>query len=111
MGLRRPPSPLEDLSSETDSDSPEASFRPTDVSDDSGSETAQSSTDLTSPEPPRLPASDPRSERRPGAWAMADYSDDPDDDTDEDIHDVPLDYGRSKTTRARGERIERRWHK
>lgn len=105
MSLLRPPLPLEDLLSEIDSDSSEASFQPTDISDDS-----ESSTDLTSPEPPRLPESRPRSERRPGSWALADYSDDP-DDTDADIQDVSLDYGRSENTKAQGDRIEKRWHK
>jgi len=94
-----------------DSDSSEASFRPTDVSDDSESEKDASSTDLTSPEPPRLPGSRPRSERHPYSWALADYSDDPDDDTDEDIQDDPLDYGRSENMKTRGERVETRWHK
>lgn len=94
-----------------DSDSSEDSFRPTDVSDDSESENDATSTDVTSPEPPRIPGNRPRSERRPGSWALADYSDDPDDDTDADIQDVPLDYGRSENTKARGDRIEKRWHK
>jgi len=111
MGLPRPPSLPKDLSSETDSDSSEASFRPyADVSDPE-SDTDPSSTDLTSPEPLRLPASRPHFERRLGPRALADYSDDLDDDTDKDIQDVPLDYGRSENTKIRGERIEQRWHK
>jgi hypothetical protein len=39
------------------------------------------------------------------------YSDDPNDDTDEDIANVPLDYGRSDKTKLRRAHIERRWHK
>ncbi|KUL81310.1 hypothetical protein ZTR_09549 [Talaromyces verruculosus] len=39
------------------------------------------------------------------------YRDEPDDDTDEDIANVPLDYGRSGKTKITGSRIEERWHK
>jgi hypothetical protein len=39
------------------------------------------------------------------------YRDEPDDDTDEDIANVPLDYGRSGKTKIKGARIEERWHK
>lgn len=39
------------------------------------------------------------------------YRDEPDDDTDEDIANIPLDYGRSGKTKIRGSRIEERWHK
>ena len=42
---------------------------------------------------------------------LPEYSDDPDDNTDEDIAKVPLDFGRSKFTRTRTTRIEERWHK
>jgi hypothetical protein len=112
MGLRRPGPPPKELSSGMESDSSEASFRPySDTSDESYPETDATSTELTSPEPPRLPSSRPRSEQRPGLEALADYSDGPDDNTDEDIHDVPLDYGRSENTKIRGKRIEQRWHK
>ncbi|KAJ5904637.1 hypothetical protein N7504_007020, partial [Penicillium tannophilum] len=37
---------------------------------------------------------------------LLDFSDDPDDDTNEDIANVPLDYGRSEKTKVRGVRIE-----
>ena len=43
--------------------------------------------------------------------ALPEFSDDPDDETDEDIADVPLDYGHSKETKLRRQRIEHRWHK
>jgi hypothetical protein len=39
------------------------------------------------------------------------YSDDPNDDTDEDIANVPLDYGRSDKTKLRRAHIEGRWRK
>ncbi|KAL1873654.1 hypothetical protein Plec18167_006171 [Paecilomyces lecythidis] len=42
---------------------------------------------------------------------LPDFSDDPDDDTDEDLREVPLDYGRSQKTKTRRVRIEQRWHK
>ncbi len=67
--------------------------------------------DLTSPEPSRLLASHPRSERRQGRCALADYSDDPDDNTGGDIQDVTIDYELSEETKPRGERIEQGWHK
>jgi hypothetical protein len=38
------------------------------------------------------------------AGVLPDLSDDPDDDTDEDIANVPLDYGRSEQTKVRGRR-------
>jgi hypothetical protein len=38
-------------------------------------------------------------------------SDDPDDETDEDIANVPLDYGQSDQTKTWRQRIEHRWHK
>lgn len=46
-----------------------------------------------------------------GPEYLPDFSDDPNDDTDEDLADVPLDYGRSVKTKRRGTRIEQRWHK
>ncbi|KAF7587244.1 hypothetical protein BBP40_007516 [Aspergillus hancockii] len=46
-----------------------------------------------------------------GPAVLPDYSDDPDDDTEEDLADVPLDYGRGPKTKQRGERIEQRWRK
>ena len=42
---------------------------------------------------------------------LPDFSDDPNDDTDEDLADVPLDYGRSVKTKRRGARTDQRWHK
>ena len=67
------------------SDLSEASFRH--YVDVSGSESDiyRNTTDLTSLEPPHRPLSRPRSERRLGPSALADYSDNPDDDTDKDI--------------------------
>ncbi|OQE10077.1 hypothetical protein PENFLA_c095G09143 [Penicillium flavigenum] len=50
--------------------------------------------------------------RRPAdTGVLPDFSDDPDDDTDEDLADIPLYYGRSDQTKDRGRRIEKRWHK
>ncbi|KAJ5611981.1 hypothetical protein N7510_005175 [Penicillium lagena] len=42
---------------------------------------------------------------------LPEFSDDPDDETDEDIANVPLDYGQSDQTKTRRQRIEHRWHK
>lgn len=45
---------------------------------------------------------------RVGLDMLPDFSDDPDDDTDEDIVNVPLDYGRSDRTVVRRVRIKQR---
>lgn len=39
------------------------------------------------------------------------WSDNPIDDTDEDISNVPLDYGRSEKTKAQAQRIQHRWQR
>lgn len=113
-------SDIPDPSSATDSDTSGVSFRPDfDATDDSDSRDASTSTGLTNPEPSCLPdgrsgpsTSLKRPVRRPAdAGILPDFSDDPDDDTDEDLADIPLDYGRSDQTKVRGRRIEKRWHK
>lgn len=42
------------------------------------------------------------------AGVLPDFSDDPNDDIDEDIINVPLDYRRLEKTKVRGRRIEKR---
>lgn len=103
-----------------DSDTSGVSFRP-DYSDSDESDASQApgSTAQTSPEPSqqsehrdRVSGSSKPSMRGPvRTGILPDFSDDPDDDTDEDIADIPLDYGRSEKTKVRGVRIEERWHK
>jgi hypothetical protein len=109
-----------DPSSATDSDTSEVSSWPDfDDTDDSDYGKISNTTEQTIPEPTCLPdnrsrpsTSPKRPLRRPvDAGALPDFSDDPDDDTDEDIANVPLDYGRSDQTKVRGRRIEKRWHK
>ncbi|CAG8146657.1 unnamed protein product [Penicillium nalgiovense] len=109
-----------DPSSATDSDTSGVSFRlDFDATDDSDSGEATNSTELTTPEPTCLPDNRSRPSTRPNrpvrrpadAGALPDFSDDPDDDTDEDIASVPLDYGRSDQTKVRARRIEKRWDK
>lgn len=113
-------SDIADLSSATDSDTSGVSFQPDiDATDDSDSGEASNSTELTTPEPTCLPDTRSRPSTRPkrpvprpaDAGVLPDLSDDPDDDTDEDIANVPLDYGRSEQTKVRGRRIEKRWDK
>lgn len=80
------------------------SFRPDfDTTDDSDSRDALNSTGLTTPEPTYLPddRSGPSTRlklpvRRPAdASVLPDFSDNPNNDTDEDLADIPLDYRRS----------------
>lgn len=113
-------SDVADLSSATDSDSSGVSFQPDiDATDDSDVGEASNSTELTTPEPTCLPDNRSRPSTRPkrpvcrpaDTGVLPDFSDDPDDDTDEDIANVPLDYGRSEKTKVRGRRIEKRWDK
>jgi hypothetical protein len=113
-------SDVADPSSATDSDTSGVSFRPDfDATEDSDSGEASNSTELTTPEPTCLPDNRSRPSTRPNrpvrhpadAGALPDFSDDPDDDTDEDIASVPLDYGRSDQTKVRARRIEKRWDK
>lgn len=113
-------SDVADPSSAIDSDTSGVSFQPDfNATDDSDSGDASNSSGLTTPEPTCLPddRSGPstrpkRPVRRPAdAGVLPDFSDDPDDDTDEDLADVPLDYGHSEKTKVRGRRIEKRWHK
>lgn len=113
-------SDVADPPSATDSDSSGVSFRPDfDATDNSDSGKASNSTELTTPEPTSLHDDRSGSSTRPkrpvrrpaDAGVLPDFSDDPDDDTDEDLVDVPLDYGHSEKTKVRGRRIEKRWHK
>ncbi|KAJ5454029.1 uncharacterized protein N7458_004985 [Penicillium daleae] len=97
-------SDVADLSSAIDSDTSGVSFEPDfDATDDSDSGDASNSTGLTTPEPTCLP--DNRTGRlncltqpvrcSTDTDVLPDFSDDPDNDTDEDLADIPLDYGRS----------------
>ncbi|KAJ5415003.1 hypothetical protein N7509_000101 [Penicillium cosmopolitanum] len=88
---------MSDQSIGNESDTSGGSFRPDCDGEESDDGQLRGSTAQTSPEIPPLP------DRR--------ENDDPDDDTDEDIANVPLDYGRSDQTLVRRARIEQRWHK
>ncbi|CAG8901459.1 unnamed protein product [Penicillium egyptiacum] len=108
---------LSDQALGNESDTSGVSFRPDDSdSDESDADQAPGSTTQTSPEPSRssehcdgvLSSSKPSVR---GSGILPDFSDDPDDDTDEDIANIPLDYGRAEGTKVRGVRIEQRWHK
>lgn len=111
---------LSDQAPEDDSDSSCVSFRP-DCSDndESDGDQAPASTAQTSPRPSwsseqceGVSGSSKPNVRGPvRSGVLPDFSDDPDDDTDEDIANIPLDYGRSEKTKVRGVRIEQRWHK
>jgi hypothetical protein len=71
------------------------------------------STTLTRPEPalePDVPPRPGRTRPHPASSEAPEYSDDPDDDTDEDLANIPLDYGRSEKTIRRRIQIEERWH-
>jgi hypothetical protein len=77
-------------------------------------------TDVTVPDSPKpaavhggrsLPRAQNKARPSQAQVDLPDFSDDPDDDTDEDLADVPLDYGRGLKTKQRGDRIEKRWHK
>ncbi|CAG7927890.1 unnamed protein product [Penicillium olsonii] len=109
-----------DQAPEDDSDSSCVSFRPDcSDSDESDADTAPASTAQTSPKPSRSSeqcegvsgTSKPNVRGPVRSGVLPDFSDDPDDDTDEDIANIPLDYGRSEKTKVRGVRIEQRWHK
>lgn len=111
---------LSDQVLEDDSDISGVSFRPDySDSDESDADQAPGSTTQTSPEPSRSPehydgvsrSSKPSVRGPVRSGNLPDFSDDPDDDTDEDIANIPLDYGRSEKTKVRGVRIEQRWHK
>ncbi|OQD66239.1 hypothetical protein PENANT_c372G01737, partial [Penicillium antarcticum] len=102
-------SDVADPSSATDSDTSGVSFRPDfDATDDSDSGEASNSTELTTPEPACLPKNRNGPSTRPkrpvrrlaDADVLPDFSDNPDDDIDEDLADVPLDYGHSEKTKA-----------
>ncbi|KAI2697980.1 hypothetical protein CBS147354_9889 [Penicillium roqueforti] len=117
---RRSMSDVADLSSATDSDTSGVSFQPDiDATDDSDSRQASNSTELTTPEPTYLPDNCSRPSTRPkrpmrrpaDAGILPDFSDNPDDNTDEDIANVPLNYRRSEQTKVRGRQIEKRWDK
>jgi hypothetical protein len=85
VSLLRPLSPLEDLLLEMDSDLSEASFRPTDVSNNSKLEKDANLINLTLLELPHLPLSHLCSEYYSGPWSLVVYSNNPDDNTDKDI--------------------------
>lgn len=109
-----------DQSIGNESDTSGVSFRPDcDGDGEELDDELRGSTAQASPELPPLPYRPEKSSRIPKASArdrvwpdtLLDFSDDPDDDTDEDIANVPLDYGRSDRTLVRRARIEQRWHK
>ncbi|KAJ5651633.1 uncharacterized protein N7484_005356 [Penicillium longicatenatum] len=111
---------LSDQAPGNESDTSGVSFRPEDSdSDVPDGDQVGGSTTQTSPEPSRsseqcggVSCSSKHSVRSPiRSRDLPDFSDDPDDDTDEDIANVPLDYGRSEKTKVRGVRIEQRWQK
>lgn len=109
---------ISDQSVGNESDTSGVSFRPDCDGEESDNEHGDS-TAQTSPEVPPLPDRPENSSRIPKASVrdcvrpdtLPNFSDDPDDDTDEDIANVPLDYGRSDRTLVRRTRIEQRWHK
>lgn len=111
---------LPDQAPEDDSDSSCVSVRPDcSDSDESDADQGPGSTTRTSPKPSQsseqcdgASGSSKPSVRGPvRSGFLPDFSDDPDNDTDEDIANIPLDYGRSEKTKVRGVRIEQRWHK
>ena len=113
-------SDVADPPSATDSDSSGVSFRPDfDTTDNSDYGEASNLTELITPEPTYLPDDYSGSLtrlKRPvpplaDAGVLPDFSDDPNNDTDEDLIDIPLDYGHSDQTKVRRRRIEKRWHK
>jgi hypothetical protein len=93
-------SDVADLCPAIDSDMSGVSFEPDfDAPDDSDSRDASKLTGLSTPEPTCLPddcsgrSNHPKQRvRRPTyADALPDFNDYPDDDTDEDLADIPLD--------------------
>lgn len=111
---------LSDQALGDESDTSGLSFRPDDSdSNESDADQVPGSTTQTSPEPSWSSEHCDRASRsfKPSVCGpvrsgiLLDFSDDPDDDTDEDIANIPLDYGRSEKTKVRGVRIEQRWHK
>lgn len=88
----------------------------TDYSDDDDFKDGYS-TPMTEPEPdfkshPLAPIASQQARGSPAISSrLPKNRDEPDDDTDEDIAKVPLDYGRSGKTKINGARIEDRWHK
>ena len=109
---------MPDQSMGNESDTSGVSFHP-DCDGGESDDEISGSTTQTSPEIRPFPDRPAKSSRIPKASArdrvcpdtLPDFSDDPDDDTDEDIANVPLDYGRSDRTLVRRARIEQRWHK
>ncbi|KAJ5092144.1 hypothetical protein NUU61_007014 [Penicillium alfredii] len=113
-------SDIADLSSATDSDTSGVSFRPDfDTTDDSDSRDASTLTGLTNPEPSYLPDNynGPLTYlKRPmrclaDVGVLPDFSDNPNNDIDKDLTDIPLDYRRLDQTKVQGRRIEKRWYK
>lgn len=110
----RPNQPLE-----IDSDTSDISFQCDSDDFDFSDTTSASSVELNSPAPLPLHNNDDVSSSRSQHSAnrsrildgLPEFSDDPDDETDEDIANVPLDYGQSDQTKTRRQRIEHRWHK
>lgn len=118
MGRRSRPTHSTKEPSEGGSDSSGESFRFS--AGESETDSSSVLTDVTVPDSPKpcavnsgrsLPRAQNKSRPSQAQVDLPDFSDDPDDDTDEDLADVPLDYGRGLKTKQRGERIEKRWHK
>jgi hypothetical protein len=111
-GRRRGPPPLLKARGSDDKDGEMSSVSSPYDSDESDYDSEGScSTALTEPEPEPLPRRSGRTRLDDIPSESPDYSDDQDDETDEDLADVPLDYGRSDKTKLRGARMEKRWHK
>ncbi|KAH1396271.1 hypothetical protein KXV70_001089 [Aspergillus fumigatus] len=118
MGRRSRPARSTKQPSEGGSDSSGESFRLS--SGESETDSSSVLTDVTVPDSPKpaavhggrsLPRAQNKARPSQAQVDLPDFSDDPDDDTDEDLADVPLDYGRGLKTKQRGDRIEKRWHK
>ncbi|KAJ6142814.1 hypothetical protein N7471_002267, partial [Penicillium samsonianum] len=84
-----------------------------DATDNSDSREASNSTELTTPEPTYLPNNRSRPSTHPkrpirrlaDASVLPDFSDNPNDDTDEDITNVPLEYRRSEQTKLQAFKV------
>ncbi|KAJ5403991.1 hypothetical protein N7509_003862 [Penicillium cosmopolitanum] len=107
---------ISDKSIDNESNTSRTSFRPDYDSEESDNGQFRGSTAHISPEPPLLPNRPEESSYGPrpsvrvriGPDMLPDFSDDPNDNTDEDIVNIPLDYGRSDRTVVRRVRIEQR---
>ncbi|KAJ5989689.1 hypothetical protein N7481_004899 [Penicillium waksmanii] len=100
---------MSDKSIDDESDTSGTSFRPDYDSKESDDDQVCSLTAYTLPEPSPLPnrpeeslySPRPSVRVRIGPDMLPDFSDDPDDNTDEDIVNIPLDYGCSDRTVVR----------